>query len=741
MRPTSNLLLFVCLFSFQSLFAQETPCSSGMAGAFPCNQMTLLSHLSAEEVLGSFLNDIWGWEDPQNGNEYALVGLTDGVSFVDITDPINPVVIGKLNETHLQGGRILHGESSWRDIKVFKDHAFIISDGNSDHGMQVFDLTRLREYNGIILSFTEDAFYAGIGSSHNIIINEATGYAYIVGARGAAVCGSGGLHILDINEPKSPQYIACFDEDGYTHDAQCVIYEGPDATYTGKEICFNSNEDTFTIVDVDNKENMSMISRTGYDDVEYTHQGWLTEDHQFFLMNDELDESEFGFNPRTIIWNVQDLDNPVLIGEYYNNEPSIDHNLYTADGLVYESNYSSGLRVLSSERVAEGLLREVAFFDTNPNRDIIGFEGTWSNYPYFKSGNIIVSDIENGLYVVKLALEEDIITAHPADMGTCSGGGNYEFKVGVTEGENATFQWQYFDGRVYVDVFDDQDFSGAQSNTLSFIPLTQYAEFGYRCKIISSKGTTFNSFMARFTIDGEYPTTAFSYSNSSERTIDFTNSTIDASSYLWDFGDGNTSIEESPTHQYDERKEYVVILTSTNGCGSISKTREVVVLDCAQTDMPVAEFGLVQTGDVFTLTNLSKNADRFLWTLGDGSTSEENDITYKYDESGQYKISLEASNICGSSLYSETIDYIVLSVDFLEEISVYPNPFLEGFSINLDKAMSMQIFDTSGKRIKSQFLERGENKVPLKTIKPGIYLLKLSDQSSTKTIRLIKSSR
>ncbi len=247
--------------------------------------------------------------------------------------------------------------------------------------------------------------------------------------------------------------------------------------------------------------------------------------------------------------------------------------------------------------------------------------------------------------------------------------------------------------------------------------------------------------MAKFTIDGEFPTTSFSYSNGSERTIDFTNSTIDASSYSWDFGDGTTSTEESPTHQYDERKEYVVILTSTNDCGSISKTREVVVLDCAPTDMPVAEFGLVQTGDVFTLTNLSTNADSFLWTLGDGSTSEESDITYKYDESGQYKISLEASNICGSSIYTETIDYTVLSVDFSEDIAIYPNPFLEGFSINLDKAMSMQIFDTSGKRIKTQFLERGENKIKLKTVKSGVYLLKLSDQSSTKTIRLIKSSR
>ncbi|MEQ8239852.1 MAG: choice-of-anchor B family protein, partial [Cyclobacteriaceae bacterium] len=235
------IVLSLYVFSLQLAMAQ-VPCISGKAGEYPCNQITLLSHLSAEDLLGvdKDLNDLWGWEDPESSKEYAIVGLTDGVTFVDVTDPVQPIVIGKLKESHLQSGRILHGESAWRDIKVYKNHAYIVSDGNSDHGMQVFDLTKLREYDGTALDFEQDGFYDGIGSSHNIVINEETGFAYIVGARGATVCGQGGMHILDISDPKNPVYEACFDNDGYTHDAQCVIYRGPDSKYNGQEICFNS---------------------------------------------------------------------------------------------------------------------------------------------------------------------------------------------------------------------------------------------------------------------------------------------------------------------------------------------------------------------------------------------------------------------------------------------------------------------------------------------------------------------
>ena len=365
-----------------------TPCVDGMAGGFPCSNVDLYEHMPTSTIGGGNGNDIWGWTDPLTGNEYALMGRTSGTSFVDITDPGNAVYLGNL-PTHT-------GNSAWRDIKVYADHAFIVSEANS-HGMQVFDLTELRSVVSPPVTFTETAHYPGFGSAHNVVINEDSGFAYAVGT---STC-SGGLHMVDISNPTSPTNAGCFSGDGYTHDAQCVDYIGPDPDYAGREICFNSNTDTLTIVDVTNKAAPVQVSRTGYAGSGYTHQGWLTEDHVYFLLDDELDESSLGHNTRTRIWDVSDLDEPFVLDIYDGPVGSIDHNLYTHNGFAYEANYRSGLRILSLADVAGGDLTEVAFFDIYPSSDGTGFQGAWSVYPFFDSGTVIVSGIGEGLFVLR----------------------------------------------------------------------------------------------------------------------------------------------------------------------------------------------------------------------------------------------------------------------------------------------------------------------------------------------------
>ena len=368
--------------------AAPMPCADGTAGNYPCQNVDLLGHLSHAAMGMGIGNDIWGWTDPLDGTEYALVGSTTGTSFIDLSDPFNPVYLGRL-PSH-------NGISStWRDMKVYANHAFIVADGNNGHGMQVFDLTELRTVVSPPVTFSNTAHYSGFGSAHNIVINEDSGYAYGVGAD----C-SGGLHMVDIQNPLSPTFAGCFSADGYTHDAQCVIYNGPDATYQGNEICFNSNEDTLTIVDVTNKTTPVQLSRTGYSGSSYTHQSWLTEDHTYVLLGDELDELNSGHNTRTYIWDVSDLDSPSLIGNHTAASASIDHNMYVRGKYVLQSNYSSGLRILDISDVANGNLTEEAFFDTYPANDNVNFNGQWSNYPYFDSGIIIANDRQNGLFIL-----------------------------------------------------------------------------------------------------------------------------------------------------------------------------------------------------------------------------------------------------------------------------------------------------------------------------------------------------
>lgn len=473
-----------------------TLCQNGSAGGYPCENVDLMSFVDKADMGGGSanLNDIWGYSDPQTGAEIAIVGRTNGTSFVDITTADAPVYLGFLPSHN-------NGSDSYRDIKVYNDHAFIVADGggNSTHGLQVFDLRTLRNLPSPGQTFSETAHMNGFGNAHNIAINEDSGYAYVVGSNQC----SGGLYMVDISDPLNPQYAGCFSSDGYTHDAQCVIYGGPDTDYSGREICVGYNEDTITIVDVTDKFNPVQVSRTLYQGSQYTHQGWFLDgNHGVLIMNDELDESRNGHNTTSYIYDVSDLENPVELGRYVGPTPAIDHNLYTKDGYVYETNYRAGLRILDAVDIASGQLSEVAYFDTIPNSDSAQFSGTWSNYAYFASGNVILSDIGNGLFVVRPdwdaignpdpdpddpeycsagsgnASEEWIGQVNLAGFSHSSGSSTYsDFTaqtVNLDEGANAVSLTPAFSGssygeywKIWIDVNSDGDFDDSGEEVFS----------------------------------------------------------------------------------------------------------------------------------------------------------------------------------------------------------------------------------------------------------------------------------
>jgi hypothetical protein len=184
------------------------------------------------------------------------------------------------------------------------------------------------------------------------------------------------------------------------HENQCVVYHGPDVAYQNREICFNYNTDTLTIVDVTNKATPVQLSRTGYVGSGYTHQGWLTEDHARLLMDDELDSDLPG--TKTFIWNVSDLNAPVNTGVHVS--PTIqatDHNLYIIGNKAYQASYRAGLRILDITGIASNSLSEIAYFDIYPASNNTGFNGAWNVYPFFASGTIAISGIEQGLVLVK----------------------------------------------------------------------------------------------------------------------------------------------------------------------------------------------------------------------------------------------------------------------------------------------------------------------------------------------------
>lgn len=385
---------------FPSITGEEVECAEGQADVFECEGVNIVSFLPIHEmggVRGTRVNDIWGWTDPETEIEYAIVGRTNGTSFVNLSDPLNPVYVGDLPKT--PGSR----SAIWRDMKVYSNHVYIVADGAGEHGVQVLDLTELRRFDGEPITFEPTFLYDGIHSSHNIVINEETGFAYAVGnSAGGETCG-GGFHMLNLRNPARPVFDGCFQDTatgrsltGYSHDAQCVIYRGPDEEHRGKEICLGSNETALSIADFSDKTAPVALSSATYPNVAYAHQGWLTEDHRYFYMNDEGDEpSGLVEGTRTLVWDVQDLDDPILVYEFVQETTATDHNLYIVGDIMYQSNYDAGFRVIDISEPERPV--EIGFFDNSP------YQGgaSWSNYPFFESGLIAVTGTGDGLFILK----------------------------------------------------------------------------------------------------------------------------------------------------------------------------------------------------------------------------------------------------------------------------------------------------------------------------------------------------
>ena len=368
-------------------------CENGFAGEYPCNDYDLLSHFNLDELAGSGTegNDSWGWTDEETNKEYALMGTNKGIVFIDITDPSNTLILGILKTATVN--------SSWRDVKVYDSHAFIVSEA-TNHGMQVFDLKRLRNVLNPPEIFLADTHFTEFGSAHNIVINEDSGYAYIVGASRSSTYGGGAIFI-NIQDPLNPVIEGGFSEGGYSHDAQVITYNGPDTEYTDKEILIGSNENEIVIADISDKTNPLVISTISYANVKYAHQGWFTEDLKYFILGDELDEYRLGNKTRSIIFDFTDLDNPVYHFDYLGTTNAIDHNGYVKDNIYYQANYTAGVRMIDISGVKNKNFTEVGFFDTYPDNNTAAFKGVWNVYPYFPSGNIIISDIDNGFFVIR----------------------------------------------------------------------------------------------------------------------------------------------------------------------------------------------------------------------------------------------------------------------------------------------------------------------------------------------------
>jgi len=355
------------------------------SGPFDANGISLSAWLTTSDLgqAGENGNDCWGYVSP-SGREYAIICTTSATVVVEVTNPTAPTVVGTVDGPN----------SLWRDVKTYDSYAYSVTEGGG--GIQVIDLSNV-DSGQVSLANTVNG--PGSGNTHNVAIDTDSGFLYRTGGSG------NGLRIYDLSNPANPTYVGEWQE-RYVHDAQIVTYTtGP---YAGRQIAYccsgfnNGYVDTgLTVLDVTDKSNPFTLSQVPYPSREYSHQGWLSEDRTLFYLGDELDEGASVSTTTTRVFDVSDPGNASYIGAFDNGNTAIGHNMYTRDGLLYQANYTSGLRVfdVASDPTSPA---EVAYFDTAPGGDGTSFNGLWSVYPYLPSGTIIGSDIEGGLFVLQL---------------------------------------------------------------------------------------------------------------------------------------------------------------------------------------------------------------------------------------------------------------------------------------------------------------------------------------------------
>ncbi|KAI1878150.1 uncharacterized protein JN550_000332 [Neoarthrinium moseri] len=414
---------------YKSYSAEAGPvlCQDGVAAVIPgdanntfrCNAIDFYDFKSHADLgsNGGEGSSSWGWTSPE-GREFVAVAQSDGAAFAEINKDGKLIYLGRLPQYTTAE------PSLWREIRGYKNYIVIGSEAYY-HGVQIFDMSKLLEVDPAspkVFNNKEDLTghfnELPVGRTHNVVVNEEMQYAVAVGAQPRNSSCKSGLIFIDLTDPSAPFSPGCAGGDGYVHDAQCLVYRGPDEKYNEREVCYGYNEDTLTIFDVTDKNSTTIISRTSYEGASYTHQGWVLDKQwqEYLVLDDEYDEvDEAGEGaagyPVSYFWDIKSLEAPKLTGLYRSSTKGIDHNQFVIDGFAYQSNYGTGLRILDVSSIPQDPtgagVKEVGFFDIYPEDDdaedggIVEFSGTWSHYPYFKSGYILVNTMERGAFVVK----------------------------------------------------------------------------------------------------------------------------------------------------------------------------------------------------------------------------------------------------------------------------------------------------------------------------------------------------
>ena len=328
-------------------------------------------------------NEIWGLA--VNDHEIAVIGSTMGTHFIDVTDPTNPI---ELTNAFVQGAAagpdLVH-----RDYHDYQGFMYAVADENSNSTLQIIDIRNLPESTTVV--YDNNDFFT---RSHNVFIDSTQARLYACGIR--RTTGRDAMSVYDISNPANPVELGIYNNIGnveipYVHD----IFVRDHIAY------LNSGDDGFFVVDFTDPNDPTLLgTMDDYVQAGYNHSGWLDHKGHYYFLADE----NHGLELKVVdVCDTEDIEVMQTFGTDSGINSSIPHNVLIDCNILYASWYYEGVQVFDISDPTNPV--RIGFYDTFEGNDAFFFAGNWGVYPYLPSGNILASDMQNGLFVL-----ENIVT-------------------------------------------------------------------------------------------------------------------------------------------------------------------------------------------------------------------------------------------------------------------------------------------------------------------------------------------
>jgi choice-of-anchor B domain-containing protein len=343
-----NIFQILCAVAFATLGTESQAQSLNT---------TLLGHLPYSQEL----SEVRGAS--HNGREYALVGVYNGFSIVDVTNPASPT------EVFFEAGV----NSIWRDPFFHNGHAYCVNDGGG--GMLIVDMNPLPSSTSLTSTLYTGSTY-NISAVHNMFIESATNKAYLFGTNDID-----GAIILDISDPMNPLELGVWN-DHYIHDG----FVRGDTLWAG---CL---EEGSFLVDVSVPSSPVVLSSWDTPS-QFAHNIWPSDDNAYCYTTDEVVSGFIASYDMSDLQNVVEADRT----RHPLTEGVIPHNSHFINDYVVSSHYRDGLTIHDVSDPTNMIL--TGYFDSSPMAGG-GFNGAWGAWPYLPSGNLLISDIEEGLFII-----------------------------------------------------------------------------------------------------------------------------------------------------------------------------------------------------------------------------------------------------------------------------------------------------------------------------------------------------